>query len=158
MISKAYKKKAVKRESPKYKESAFRSGKDEERPFTPYTSEPSTPTIRAPASIVQSPSIIRNPMKHLQPMDTYRTSHGPVHVNHTSNRRLSMPSTTENILHVDRSPPVSEKVQSATYYNSLRSTALPKLQRPLPPRIKSIQFQQQQRMLRLVKEDEDINE
>jgi hypothetical protein len=68
-----------------------------------------------------------------------------------------MTITSENVLQIERtgkkSPPASDKAQSAAaYYNSL-----PKLQRPLPPRIKSIQIQQQQRMLRLGKED-DIDE
>jgi hypothetical protein len=152
MISKAYKKNKLMKDAAKQpKRYRPGGGKDEESPFTPYTSEPTTPTQRTSLSITQTPSIIKNPMNHLQPMETYRTSHGPVHVKHASNRRLSVQVTTDNAMHVGRASP---SVQSATYYSTLRHPVLPK---PQPPRIKSIQFQQQQRMLRLAKE-EDLKE
>jgi hypothetical protein len=161
MISKAYKKKQLMKEQKKYTKSSYKPGKDEESPFTPYTSQPTSPRVRSSVSLAQTPTIMKNPLIHLQTMETYRTSHGPVHVKHASNRRLSTPSmtiTSENVLQIERtdkkSPPATEKTQTAAYYNSLRlSAALPKPQRPLPPRIKTIQIQQQQRMLRLAKED-----
>ena len=151
LITKAYKKKQLLKEPKKYKKTPNRPSRDEEAPFTPYTSQPATPNPRISISLPQTSSTMPNPLKHLQVMETYRTSHGPVQASHNSNRRLPVVLVTNPTLSVNKtgsSPPAN------TYYSSVRTTILPKANRPIPNRIKGIQFQQQQRMLRLAKEED----
>lgn len=139
---KAYKKQQLKKTDKKYKKTPQDpSVRDEESPPTPIE----TPQNRTSVSILSNP-LMRN---QLQSMDVYRTSHGPVQVHNTSSRRLPVDIQIRNpALGIQKKDGVP--AQMTLYYN-----ALPKVTRPVPTnRIKSIQFQQQQRMLRLAKEDE----
>jgi hypothetical protein len=139
---KAYKKQQLKQSANKYKKTPQDPRvRDEESPPTPME----TLQNRTSVSILSNP-LMRN---QLQSMDIYRTSHSPVQVHNTSSRRLPTGVQVRNpALSIQKKDGVP--VQPTMYYN-----ALPKVTRPVPTnRIKSIQFQQQQRMLRLAKEDE----
>lgn len=156
LITKAYKKRQLLKETKKYKKTSARPYKDEEAPFTPYTSQPATPNPRFSVSLPQPPptSNMPNPLKQLQVMETYRTSHGPVQATHHSNRRLPTVSVANPTLSVNKTGSSPPAAVANTYYSSVRTSVLPKTNRPLPNRIRGIQFQQQQRMLRLAKEED----
>ncbi len=142
---KAYKKQQLKQSTKKYKKTIQGPIRDEESPPTPM----SPLSNRATVSIITNP-LVRNPVSQLQSMEVYRTSHGPVQVHNTSSRRLQTSVHVRNpVLSIQKKDLVPSN-PATVYYKS----ALPKVTRPVPTnRIKSIQFQQQQRMLRLAKED-----
>lgn len=142
---KVYKKHQLKQSTKKYKKTIQGpTPKDEENPTTPMSSQ----TNRVSVSILTNP-LVKTSVSQLQGMDVYRTSHGPIQVHNTSSRRLPTAVQVRNpVLSIQKKEGVP--TQPTTYYKA----SMPKVTRPAPTnRVKSIQFQQQQRMLRLAKED-----